>query len=160
MNNFERQKVHNRVRNVVAEILGVRSDIDADTLIKELGGDSLDNCMLCMDIEDAFDINLPDDEIVVGMTLRGLMDKVVNEIVIKDDVQEIDEYQQVVNKIKDLKSKGYIINFEEDSGALVLGDITIFAGDTLPFIATKLDKFISKKEKEETLFERLRRDVE
>jgi len=55
--------VAERVIDIVAEQLGVSKDqINRDThFVNDLGADSLDNVELVMELEEEFDINIPDD---------------------------------------------------------------------------------------------------
>lgn len=52
-----------RVTNIVSEQLGVDKDkISADTsFVNDLGADSLDTVELVMELEEEFDVNIPDD---------------------------------------------------------------------------------------------------
>jgi len=58
------QTVETRVRNLIAEQLGVpESDIRPESaFIEDLGADSLDIVELVMAIEDTFEIDIPDDQ--------------------------------------------------------------------------------------------------
>lgn len=55
--------VADRVIDIVAEQLGVDKDkITAETsFVNDLGADSLDTVELVMELEEEFDINIPDD---------------------------------------------------------------------------------------------------
>ena len=55
--------VEERVIDIVAEQLGVEKDkINRDTsFVNDLGADSLDTVELVMELEEEFDINIPDD---------------------------------------------------------------------------------------------------
>ncbi len=55
--------VMERVCDIVSEQLGVDKDkINADTsFVNDLGADSLDTVELVMELEEEFDINIPDD---------------------------------------------------------------------------------------------------
>jgi acyl carrier protein len=55
--------VEERVIDIVAEQLGVSKDqINRDTsFVNDLGADSLDTVELVMELEEEFDINIPDD---------------------------------------------------------------------------------------------------
>lgn len=55
--------VMERVTDIVAEQLGVDKDkIAAETsFVNDLGADSLDTVELVMELEEEFDINIPDD---------------------------------------------------------------------------------------------------
>lgn len=52
-----------RVTDIVSEQLGVDKDkISADTsFVNDLGADSLDTVELVMELEEEFDVNIPDD---------------------------------------------------------------------------------------------------
>ena len=55
--------VMERVTDIVAEQLGVdKEKINADTsFVNDLGADSLDTVELVMELEEEFDVNIPDD---------------------------------------------------------------------------------------------------
>ncbi len=55
--------VSERVVNIVAEQLGVSKDqVQNETsFVNDLGADSLDTVELVMELEEEFDINIPDD---------------------------------------------------------------------------------------------------
>ena len=55
--------VHERVIDIVADQLGVdKEKISAETsFVNDLGADSLDTVELVMELEEEFDINIPDD---------------------------------------------------------------------------------------------------
>ncbi len=55
--------IQERVIDIVAEQLGVdREKVTADTsFVNDLGADSLDTVELVMELEEEFDINIPDD---------------------------------------------------------------------------------------------------
>ena len=56
--------VAEKVKKIIAEQMGVSDDQlgDRTSLVNDLGADSLDAVELVMNIEDAFDINIPDEE--------------------------------------------------------------------------------------------------
>ena len=56
--------VMERVKDIVADNLGVdREKITADTsFVNDLGADSLDTVELVMELEEEFDINIPNEE--------------------------------------------------------------------------------------------------
>jgi acyl carrier protein len=58
------ENVEERVHNIVCEQLGTTRDkINASTsFINDLGADSLDTVELVMEFEDAFQINIPDED--------------------------------------------------------------------------------------------------
>lgn len=55
--------VEDRVIDIVAEQLGVEKDkVTSDTsFVNDLGADSLDTVELVMELEEEFEINIPDD---------------------------------------------------------------------------------------------------
>ena len=55
--------VAEKVKKLVAEQMGVGDDqlTDGTSFVNDLGADSLDAVELVMNIEDAFDINIPDE---------------------------------------------------------------------------------------------------
>lgn len=55
--------VRDRVIDIVAEQLGVSKDQinDETSFVNDLGADSLDTVELVMELEEEFDINIPDD---------------------------------------------------------------------------------------------------
>ena len=55
--------IEQRVKKIVAEQLGVaEADIKIDSsFVDDLGADSLDTVELVMELEEEFDINIPDD---------------------------------------------------------------------------------------------------
>ena len=57
------ETVEQRVKKIVAEQLGVNdADIKPEsTFVDDLGADSLDTVELVMELEEEFDINIPDD---------------------------------------------------------------------------------------------------
>ncbi|HHT9110062.1 MAG TPA: acyl carrier protein [Candidatus Brocadiaceae bacterium] len=56
--------VENKVKEIISKQLGVKAeDVKKETsFINDLGADSLDTVELIMEFEDAFDINIPDEE--------------------------------------------------------------------------------------------------
>ncbi|NQT37660.1 MAG: acyl carrier protein [Planctomycetes bacterium] len=76
--------VEERVVDIVAEQLGVGKDqITRDTsFVNDLGADSLDTVELVMELEEEFDINIPDDAAekiqTVGQAV-GHIEKVIEE---------------------------------------------------------------------------------
>ena len=55
--------VKERVVDIVAEQLGVNKDLvkDESSFVNDLGADSLDQVELVMELEEEFDISIPDD---------------------------------------------------------------------------------------------------
>lgn len=56
-------EIEARVKNIVAEQLGVKEDIANDSsFVDDLGADSLDTVELVMALEEEFECEIPDDE--------------------------------------------------------------------------------------------------
>ena len=57
------ENIEARVKKIVAEQLGVNeADVKSDSsFVNDLGADSLDTVELVMELEEEFDINIPDD---------------------------------------------------------------------------------------------------
>ena len=55
--------VHERVDDIVSALVGVNKDqVSRETsFVNDLGADSLDTVELVMELEEEFDINIPDD---------------------------------------------------------------------------------------------------
>ncbi len=55
--------VRDRVIDIVAEQLGVSKDqiTEATSFVNDLGADSLDTVELVMELEEEFDVNIPDE---------------------------------------------------------------------------------------------------
>ena len=72
-----------RVRNRIAESLGVVIASDACHIVDDLGADSLETVALVMDLEEEFGIEIPDEEMVdlgtVGQTIAIIERLVVGE---------------------------------------------------------------------------------
>ena len=74
--------IEERVIDIVAEQLGVaRDQINRDTsFVNDLGADSLDTVELVMELEEEFDINIPDDAAekiqTVGQAIDHIQDAV------------------------------------------------------------------------------------
>ncbi|MFH0910302.1 MAG: acyl carrier protein [Planctomycetota bacterium] len=59
-----REEIKAKVVDIVVEQLGVGREqvTEATSFVDDLGADSLDVAELTMEIEDEFDLNIPDDE--------------------------------------------------------------------------------------------------
>ena len=70
--------VEDKVKSIIAEQLGVdiAEVISAANILDDLGADSLDVVELVMSLEDAFDIEIP-DEVVEGMRTIGDIERYV-----------------------------------------------------------------------------------
>jgi acyl carrier protein len=71
-------QLESRIRSLVADQLGVDISevIPGANILDDLGADSLDVVELVMSLEDAFDIEVP-DEVVEGMRTIGDIEKYV-----------------------------------------------------------------------------------
>ena len=73
--------ISDRVRNIVVEHLGVDAGkvVDGASFIDDLGADSLDTVELVMALEEAFDIEIPDEAAegiaTVGDAVKYIEDK-------------------------------------------------------------------------------------
>ena len=67
-------QLETRIRSIVAEQLGVDpGDVTASAnILEDLGADSLDVVELMMTIEDAFDIEVPDDDLEAMRTVADV----------------------------------------------------------------------------------------
>ena len=65
-----------KVKQIIAEKLGVSEDkiTPAASFIDDLGADSLDQVELIMAFEDAFDIEIPDEDAEKMHTVKDAMD--------------------------------------------------------------------------------------
>ncbi len=73
-----RQEILKTVRKVVAETLFIEEDgiLEESSLQADLGADSLDEVSLLMAIQDAFTIEIPDEEALKIKTIKEVVDKV------------------------------------------------------------------------------------
>ncbi|MBI2884739.1 MAG: acyl carrier protein [Candidatus Omnitrophica bacterium] len=75
------EAVHDRVRAIIAEQLGVKLEevTDAASFIEDLGADSLDTVELVMALEEEFGVEIPDEDaekmITVGDAIKYIDQK-------------------------------------------------------------------------------------
>ena len=71
--------IADQVKQVIAEQLGVEKERlqPATSLVNDLGADSLDTVELVMELEEEFDINIPDDDAEKLQTVKQYIDYVV-----------------------------------------------------------------------------------
>jgi acyl carrier protein len=69
-------KVEEKVKKIVAENLGVEEDevVPDDKFVDDLGADSLDTVELVMAFEEAFDIEIPDEDAEKILTVGKAID--------------------------------------------------------------------------------------
>jgi acyl carrier protein len=60
----EEPSIEERVKEIIIKQLGVNKDqvMPETSFINDLGADSLDTVELVMELEDAFDVNIPDED--------------------------------------------------------------------------------------------------
>jgi acyl carrier protein len=71
-----------KIKQIIAEKLGVSEDkvIPQASFIDDLGADSLDQVELIMAFEDAFDIEIPDEDAEKLRTVKDAMDYLESKI--------------------------------------------------------------------------------
>ncbi|MDP4121011.1 MAG: acyl carrier protein [Bacillota bacterium] len=72
-------KVFEKVRHIIAEQVGYpdsKEDIKQDSDLEELGADSLDVMTICVDVEEEFGIEIPDDVAEAFKTVDDLVEYV------------------------------------------------------------------------------------
>jgi len=75
------ESVHDRVRAIIAEQLGVKLEevTDSASFIEDLGADSLDTVELVMALEEEFGIEIPDEDaekmVTVGDAIKYIDQK-------------------------------------------------------------------------------------
>ena len=79
MGNVSGSDLEGRVRSLVAEQLGVDISevIPGASILDDLGADSLDVVELVMSLEDAFDIEVPDEEVEGMRTINDIQQYVI-----------------------------------------------------------------------------------
>ena len=71
--------IESRVKKIIGQHLGVQEDdVKNDTTIEDLGGDSLDQIEIVMDLEDEFRIELSDAEAEKIVTLGSAVEFVAS----------------------------------------------------------------------------------
>ena len=69
--------IEERVKKIVAELVGVKEDIANDaSFVDDLGADSLDTVELVMALEEEFECEIPDDEAEKITTVQQAIDYV------------------------------------------------------------------------------------
>jgi len=71
--------VYDKVANIVAEQLGITlEDITLETTLEDLNADSLDVVEVIMELENTFNMEIPDEEAEKIKTVGGLVEYVEN----------------------------------------------------------------------------------
>lgn len=76
------EEVFEKVKNVIVEQLGVTEEAVTNdaTFLDDLGADSLDIVELIMALEEAFDIEIPDEEVEKAITVKDVVDYIAEKI--------------------------------------------------------------------------------
>ncbi len=75
------EEIEEKIKDIVCQQLGVSQDklTDETSFVNDLGADSLDTVELVMEIEDAFELSIPDDDVediqTVGNAVEYVNDK-------------------------------------------------------------------------------------
>ena len=74
------QAIENKIIEIISEQMGVdKSEITRDTsFINDLNADSLDTVELVMELEDEFDMSIPDEEAEKIQTVGAAIEYIVN----------------------------------------------------------------------------------
>ena len=76
------EEVFEKVKNVIVEQLGVTEEAVTNdaTFLDDLGADSLNIVELIMALEEAFDIEIPDEEVEKAITVKDVVDYIAEKI--------------------------------------------------------------------------------
>ena len=80
MKSFDREEVTSQVQEILAEVLNLperRPDPDA-RLVEDLGAESVDLLSLLLELEEAFGGEIPDEDLSRFVTVRSIVDYIVN----------------------------------------------------------------------------------
>lgn len=77
-----KEEIDEKIREIVCNQLGVSEEnLTGDTsFVNDLGADSLDTVELVMEIEEEFNLSIPDDEVEDIQTVQAAVDYVANNI--------------------------------------------------------------------------------
>ncbi len=77
-----REEIETKVISIVSEQMGVdKSEIATDTsFVNDLNADSLDTVELVMELEDEFEMSIPDEEAEKIQTIRHAVDYIINQM--------------------------------------------------------------------------------
>jgi acyl carrier protein len=73
-----REEIEQEIKDIVCQQLGVSEDklTDETSFVNDLGADSLDTVELVMEIEDAFSLSIPDEDVEDIQTVGAAVDYV------------------------------------------------------------------------------------
>lgn len=77
-----REEIETKVISIVSEQMGVdKSEIATDTsFVNDLNADSLDTVELVMELEDEFEMSIPDEDAEKIQTIRHAVDFIINQM--------------------------------------------------------------------------------
>jgi acyl carrier protein len=73
-------KVEERVKKVIADLLGIKDEIANDTHIGDLELDSLDAVELILTFEEEFDCEIHDDDLSYRMTVQQIIEYIESKV--------------------------------------------------------------------------------
>ena len=90
--NIERSQIKSQVKSIIAAKFAIdTSEIqDKDRLVKDLGLDSLDLLVVVEELEETFDLEIPDEALPGDLTLEKM---------IEDLYQAINGQHQILNEV-------------------------------------------------------------
>ena len=76
------EEIFEKVKEVIIDQLGVAEEAVTNeaTFLDDLGADSLDIVELIMALEEAFDIEIPDEEVEKAITVKDVVDYIAEQV--------------------------------------------------------------------------------
>ena len=76
------EEIFEKVKEVIVDQLGVPEEnvTNEATFLDDLGADSLDIVELIMALEEAFDIEIPDEEVEKAITVKDVVDYIAEQV--------------------------------------------------------------------------------